>query len=286
MNQLKSSLHCSYCDYAVPKNHQKPQSCLTGHLTHCQPFLTMKLNEGVSRQRVSTITGIESFGTSMSAVQKHFYSDDARIHLDKEESVDILEFRQNIEEDHVLGDSCVETPIVIAYRKEIGCTNNELTGPDMEPNSQYYKLQMLMEKEFYNSTLPFLTRGGKHLLDPAKDYEPNGEDLLPHLRRDDNAQELKKDMAHCSPYDYAALANLSLRMHMTVADGTLLLETLNDIMRDNQIAFRFPRRWRTINDAMRPFNGDEVDTHARDRVTHYTAPRFVDYSLDEVSYKY
>jgi hypothetical protein len=246
----------------------------------------MKLIEGDRslgvRRHVSSITGIKSFGTGMSAVQKHFYSDDARIHLDKDESVDILEFRQNIEEDHVLGDSSVETPIIIVYRQEIGCTNNDLTGPEMKPNSQYYKLQILMEKEFYNSTLPFRTNGGKHLLDPAKDYEPNGEDLLPHLRRDDNAQELGV-LTHCSPFDYAALANLSLRMHMSVADGTLLLETLNDIMRDNQIAFRFPRRWRTITDAMRPFTGDEVNTNTRERVTHYTGPRFVDYPLDQVS---
>ena len=277
MSQSKSGIRCAHCDFVVPKDHKNPQSCLSGHLRHCTAFLKMKKVDGDEifgiRRRLSTIIAADSsinMGDSKrirTSFEKHDITRD---------NVGFLEFRPySIEDDHILEVSSLEAPIVIRCRYEDN--DGSSLAADLQPNCQYYKLQMLMDKEFYNDRLPFRTNGGKTMLDPVKDYESNGKDLLHHLRRGQNAQDLG-DIAHCRPFDYAALANLSLRMHMSVADGDFLLETLNNIMRENEVKFRFPRTWRTINNAMQPFSGDD---ESRERVSHYSAPRFVDYPLDK-----
>jgi hypothetical protein len=253
---------------------------MKGHLRHCTAFLKMKKVDGDGifgiKRRISTIIAAD-FSSNMGekrirpSVGKHYIASD---------NAEFLEYHpHSIEHDHILEVSSLEAPIVIRYRYEENDDSSQ-QGADLQPNCQYYKLQMLMDKEFYNERLPFRTNGGKTLLDPVKDYESNGKDLLHHLRRGQNAQDLGH-IAHCGPFDYAALANLSLRMNMSIADGDVLLETLNNIMRDNEVTFRFPRTWRTINNAMQPFSGDQDGNESRDRVSHYTAPTFKDYPLDQ-----
>ena len=158
-------------------------------------------------------------------------------------------------------------------------------GKPMEPNFAALKVQKIMEKEFHGDKLPINTRGGKALLH-AEDYVDEDEGiLLPHLRKnDDNASELRDDFRKCRPEDYVMLAKLSTIFEISDNGGNQLLEILNNIMRENEIAFRFPKTWKTILDAMRPCKDHLKQLPKTDKevIQQFTAPHRSQFYFDQV----
>jgi hypothetical protein len=159
-------------------------------------------------------------------------------------------------------------------------------GKVMEPNFVALKVQKIMEKEFHGDKLPIQTRGGKALLH-AEDYLDEHEGiLLPHLRQNanDNASTLRKDFGKCRPEDYVMLAKLSTIFEISDNGGNQLLEILNNIMRENEIAFRFPKTWKTILDSMRSCKDHLKQLPKTDKevIHQFTAPHRTQFFLDKV----
>ena len=158
-------------------------------------------------------------------------------------------------------------------------------GKPMEPNFAALKVQKIMEKEFHGDKLPINTRGGKALLH-AEDYVDEDEGiLLPHLRKnDDNASELRDDFRKCRPEDYVMLAKLSTIFEISDNGGNQLLEILNNIMRENEIAFRFPKTWKTILDSMRPCKDHlkQLPKNDKEVIQQFTAPFRSQFHFDQV----
>ena len=159
-------------------------------------------------------------------------------------------------------------------------------GKAMEPNFAALKVQKIMEKEFHGDKLPIKTRGGKALLH-AEDYVDEDEGiLLPHLRQNanDNASELRDDFGKCRPEDYVMLAKLSTIFEISDNGGNQLLEILNNIMRENEIVFRFPKTWKTILDSMRPCKDHLKQLPKTDKkvIQQFTAPFRSQFHFDQV----
>jgi hypothetical protein len=160
-------------------------------------------------------------------------------------------------------------------------------GKVMEPNSAALKVQKLMEKEFHGDKLPIQTRGGKALLHGEDYVDEDKGILLPHLRENinDNASPLRKDFGKCRAEDYVMLAKLSTIFEISDNGGNQLLEILNNIMRENEIVFRFPKTWKTILDSMRPCKDHFKKLPKTDKevIQQFTAPHRTQFFLDKVS---
>jgi hypothetical protein len=160
-------------------------------------------------------------------------------------------------------------------------------GQAMQPNFAALKVQKIMEKEFHGDKLPIQTRGGKALLHEEDYVDEDEEILLPHLRENinDNASPLRKDFGKCRAEDYVMLAKLSTIFEISDNGGNQLLEILNNIMRENEIAFRFPKTWKTILDSMRPCKDHFKKLPKTDKevIQQFTAPHRTQFFLDKVS---
>jgi hypothetical protein len=158
-------------------------------------------------------------------------------------------------------------------------------GKAMQHNFAAFRVQKFMEKEFHGDRIPIQTRGGKALLH-AEDYVDKDEEiLLPHLRKnDDNASTLREDFRKCRPEDYVMLAKLSTIFEISDNGGNQLLEILNNIMRENEIAFRFPKTWKTILDAMRPCKDrlKQLPKTDKEVIEQFTAPHRSQFYFDQV----
>ena len=118
----------------------------------------------------------------------------------------------------------------------------------------------------------FRTRNGLHTFS-EKDRNENGF-FLEHLTGGvfDQGDD-KLDCKFCEREDYIDLAHLMVIFEkLTRSQGTFLLTTLNDIMRRNEIPFRFFKSWETIMTAMNRLPSETLQRLYKAQTIKYELP--------------